>query len=271
MSNRNSGGTFGGVRPRHGIFLAVAAVLAAACLVGGLMARYVMRQTRENEMVASGFHISSNALKESTPSYTAICGTDGTFAVELYNYEVENTDSVSEVNILYTVSVTNGTVASVKDNGLALIPSNGKYTLPKGSTKCTHVISVTPTDLTQPVTVTVATTSPYVKTLSASFSVSGGGIDVERSDLGGSVTLLTIHTNQYEGTLTLSWASSLQPNVGVNEAAYGWRVGYDARTATQTVNKQTTYYYEFNTTAVSGVGITYSGTPSYTGATIAVS
>ena len=249
----------------------LAAVLVLGVLPGGLLARYVSRHQRENEMIAAGFHISSDALRETPLRYTAVCGPDGTFAVDLYNYELENTDSVSQVDISYRVTVTGGgTVQSVTSGGSPVTATEGVYILPKGATKATHTIAVLPNAGVSTLTVTVTTTAPYTKTISATFDISGGGITVTKSAVAGGITRLTIETNQYEGQITLTWPAGAYPNAGVVENSCGWQVGYNARQATLMAQKETTYYFEFGNSTISNTTVSYTG-PGYAGATIQVS
>lgn len=232
---------------------AVVLLLAFGSLTGGLLARYVTKYRQENEMVADRFHISSKLLKESAPAYIAPVGTDGTFAVELYNYEVENIASVSDMDITYTISVVNGTVASVKNGDSVVTAAAGAYTLPSGPDRTAHTITVQPTDPSSAVTVTVTATAPYVKTLSASFTVSGliHVIQTVEDD----ITYLDIETNQYEGRLSLKWADGLYPSAGVNETDYGWTIGYTAKHAyIANVEKETTYHFEFNSVLLDTIG-----------------
>lgn len=259
-------------REKHLILAGIlAAVLVLGILPGGLLARYVSLHKRENEMIAAGFHISSNALLETALHHTAVCGPDGTFAIDLYNYELENIRSVSQVDIRYRVTVTGGgTVQSVKSGGSAVTATSGVYVLPKGPTKVAHTVAVKPNDGVSTLTVTVTTTAPYPKTLSATFDVSSGGITVTKSAVAGDVTRLTIETNQYEGQIDLTWPEGAYPNVGVVEKAYGWQVGYQARQAILTAQKETTYYFEFSNSTISNTAVSYTG-PGYAGATIQVS
>lgn len=275
--NRKTGAATSGT-PRRRLPIvaaAIAAILSAALALGvflpdGLLAKYVSRHRRDNEMIAAGFHISSDALAETTQNNTAVCGVDGTFGIDLYNYELENTDSVSEVDISYQVSVTGGgVVSSVTSGGSAVTATGGVYILQKGPAKRTHTLAIQPHDGASTLTVTVTTTAPYEKTLSATFDVTGGGIAVTKTEVAGAVTRLTIETNQYEGQITLKWPEGAYPSAGVVETAYGWRVGYDAGQAVLTANKETTYYFEFSNSTISNAAVSYVG-PGYTGAVIQI-
>ena len=249
---------------------AVAAVvivllLAAGVTVSQLVAKYVIEHDRDAEMIAADFHISSNYLKEPTgtpatvPNYAASWNHEtGSFNVELYNWEVENTDSVSEVDIDYKVTVAGGTLSSVSyadpndssqtvtltpqsPSGAGTSESPWEYSadsagdnlvLPKarekGSTatpdKTTRTLAIVPTG--DEVTVTVQATAPYTKKLSATFDTTG--VTVKQEALGGNVTRLIVRTNQYQGDLFIVWPASMYPNPGVNEQPYGWAIGYES-------------------------------------------
>ena len=101
--------------------------------------------------------------------------------------------------------------------------------------------------------VTIASTSHYIKSLTANYRIKG--IEVSTEDKGGGISALIIRTNQYEGPLELTWSGNTFPAAGVNEFDYGWTVQYSTnpnltgghrQKATRTAAKETTYYFEYN-------------------------
>ena len=101
--------------------------------------------------------------------------------------------------------------------------------------------------------VTIASTSHYIKSLTANYRIKG--IEVSLEDRGGGISALVIRTNQYEGPLELTWSGNTFPAAGVNEYDYGWTVQYSTnpnltgghrQKATLTAAKETTYYFEYN-------------------------
>ena len=216
-------------RRKSRLWLSVlATVLLLAAATGGLLARYMTTSSTLWQMISAGFHISSDTLKESAPNLTAACDpASGEFTVELYNYEVENIAAVSEVDTTYTVAVTNGTLDSVTDeNDAAVTASGNAYTLPKGARRTAQTLHIIPDSNVSAVTVTVTATAPYTKTLSAVFTVSRG-ITVSTANRPEGGTVVTVHTNQYSGPLTLIWSGDKIPAAGVNEYPHGWRIGYN--------------------------------------------
>lgn len=207
-------------------------VLAAALLAsvgGATLARYISTNRTRWQMISAGFHISSDLLKEEISDRVVFGDAEqGTFDVALYNYEVENIAAISELDIRYKVTVANGTLRAVK-NGDTDVPyetegGSAVYTLPAGSARVTHTLKIEPTGA-QPVTVTVESVAPYIKRLSARMTVSRG-ITVTAAPREGGGQLVTVHTNQYSGPLTLTWPGTVTPAAGINEYVHDWTIGY---------------------------------------------
>ena len=240
-------------RPWLIVLLALLLLLPAA---GGALARYITANRTQWQMISAGFHISSEILKETAPNPNPTAYGDpatGDFTVPLHNYEVENLAAISEVDITYYVDVTNGSLISVKNGDTVLSGTTEgtitSYILPKGTALVTHTLTVRPEDDTQPVTVTVNATAPFSKSLSASFTPSAG-ITVTLSERAEGGQLVTVHTNQYSGPLTLQWPNTLTPAAGVNEYLHDWQIGYYTATGPSTaymssVEKEHDYLFEF--------------------------
>lgn len=130
-------------------------MLAAAVLITGVsvvVARYIKKSAEENGVGAAEFYFSSDMLTTSGAEYNVSASS---VTVTLLN----NTDElhITGSDLTYAVTVTNGTASS----------SAG--TIPGGFAG-SQSITVTPTDDSQPVVVTAATSEPYVKTLTATFT-----------------------------------------------------------------------------------------------------
>lgn len=175
---------------------------------GTLLARYVARNEMQAEMVAAGFHISSDYLKENGAEYTVSNWRDG-ITVELYNYEVENVAQIAEKPISYDIEISNDWEVSRGSSNVQEGILSGD-----GAQKDTHSLLIRYTGSGSPssVELKVKATSPYAKTLRATFNLSTSSIpDYTLSDQGNHV-LLTIHSNDYEGNVTVNWTASLSPD-----------------------------------------------------------
>ena len=175
------------------VLIAVLLLTLVLSASGGVLAKYISRNVQKAEMVSAGFHISSNYLKEaSSTSYNV--GAADTLTIDLYNYEIENTAQRTEVPIAYNVTVTGGTLAAGQASGTFGTTADQ-----------THTLTVTPAAST--VTVTVTTTSPYAKTLRASFNLgtqaSPSYTLTALSEEQAGAMLLKLHTNGYSGPISI--------------------------------------------------------------------
>lgn len=197
------------------IMLVVAMCLVGTLLASTLTARYIAGNKRQAEMYASDFHVSSNYLKaEKGAAYTVTDGDAKGIEILLYNYETENTALIAEEDIVYQVSMDrsnweltvkrqNGTNVQKNDQGYYILAGNGVD-------QESHVIHLkyTGTGTPQSVEVTVETKSPFVKKLSAIFTVVGEAVPEYHVEDKGTYCLLTIQSNDYEGAMTVNWDSA---------------------------------------------------------------
>ncbi len=194
------------VPPAAWICLTLAVLLVGT---GAVFAKYRMEMKKQAEMIAANFHISSDYLEAgTTPTYQLADRTP--FEIRVYNYEKENVAQISQVPMKYTVTVSGGTV----DQSAGSFEKNGQ---PQ-----TDTLTITPT--AENVTVTVTTTSPYEKTLSATFQFTAAAapeMTLKRIADNGDYYLLTIYSNQKTGDMTLDWPETLIPD-RTNEIMEGW-------------------------------------------------
>ncbi len=76
------------------------------------------------------------------------------------------------------------------------------------------MLHVTPTG-SDPVTVTVTSTAPFAKTLSAKYTPQGGGSQPTYTvtrDSDQSTTTVTIYSNDYSGNVSVAWPSGFPDN-----------------------------------------------------------
>lgn len=251
----------------------LAAVLITGILAGGLLARYRSNNQRQAEMIAAQFHVSSDYLKESNsedsnsiPSYNITDWKDG-FEIQLYNYEKENTALISDENISYEVKVSSDKW-EIADSSDGVFKDTLKVAQnADGSMQPqTAILVIKPKDSSaitegSAVTVTVNTTAPFTKTLSATFTVKGKNQpDYSMTDKEDGTILLTIQTNSYSGKMTISWDAEKYAPDNTNTLMTSW-TGAPQQLVVQ---KNTTYELLFfkksvtSVTAQNGSGTTIS-------------
>lgn len=173
-------------------------VLAFAVSMFALVwAKYISREKKDTVVAAKAFYFESDLLTEKGATYTLAPGTTK-IDIVLKNYA----DDLrwSEVDVRYDVTL-NGSAVQEQ-----LILKTGKQENSK----------VTITGLTPGTyTVVAKATSPYSKTLKATFVIPAttGGVYYSVSDAAGSPVLrLTVRTEDYAGNVTLSWPTGVSPD-----------------------------------------------------------
>ena len=249
---------------------ALALLLLAGGITGGILAKYISQNRQEAEMISAGFHISSDYLKETGNEISIAPGNE--ILISLYNWEVENAAQVAEMNITYQVTVAGGSLSSITldDTDTTVTATDSYYTLAlSGNTthKTAHVLHVTPeAGATEDVSVTVAATAPYVKTLSAVF---------KRSEAAPAYTLtqhtpddvwkLTINTNGYTGNIKIVLGTGVAPD-NTNNVMESWTT---ASTNTLAVQDNETYELLFFGQGITAVETDTAITaPAATGITV---
>ena len=215
-------------KKRNVILLVLAVMICLAAAASIVMAKYTAERSKQMEMLSQGFHISSSLLSaDSTPSYDVSNVASG-IDIDLCNYEQENTANIAEMDITYTVSPSSGWVVEYVKGaaGNNLSASSGVYTFPANTTAAKQIIHLVRTDSTEDsVTVTVKTTSPYVKELKATFKVSASAVPtwtLKQDSSDSNHVILTVKTNGYSGSLTLSWNSTKLAPDNTNSLMAGW-------------------------------------------------
>ena len=223
---------------------ALLAVLLLCLLLGGLLAKYRSDDQRQAQLTASEFHFTSDYLEETIASYTITDWQDG-FDIQLYNYEKENTAQITQEDITYRVSLSGST------NWNSFTDSNdGKFA--KSTEKKIQKIHINaPVGASQgdTVTVEITTTAPFVKTLSATFTMAGKNQpDYTITDQGDGTVALQIQSNGYSGELQISWAAEKYDPDNTNQYMRRW--ADSSPQGTISVEKNTTYELLFfkNTT-----------------------
>lgn len=184
------------------VLLLLVALLIAGSASGAFFARYITTNQQQVAMISAGFHLSSNLLE--TDGVSNLGGTDKV-VIELYNFEKENNAQVSAVDITYTIAVIHGAVVSVNEGSSAVpgteIDKVRYYTLSAGPDRVTHTITIAP-DHAGDVTVQVASTAPFTKTLTGSFTFADPVYTIERVE--GDLYKLTVYTNGFNGEIGIA-------------------------------------------------------------------
>jgi len=201
---------------------------AAALAAGGVLTGHIISsQNRAAELAR--FHISSNYLAEDGASYSVADWGSG-FDVLLFNYENENVNQISEVDMSYTVTADNAVVSVWEQDGdVVAAGADGVYLFDTEITNAYHVLHVMPEDSAEgagPVTVTVETTSPVQKTLSAQFQIQKQSKpDFTVTDQKDGTVLIRVNTNDYQDTMTVVWDPEKYSPDTSNELMSSWEGG----------------------------------------------
>jgi len=181
---------------------------AAILLAGGALAAGLFLMHRKAELEFSKFRISSNYLEEGEGASYTVSDWGGGFDILLYNYESEDISRLARVDMTYRVTAEHGTVSVRRQNGTAAATAeNGDYLFDTQAAAACHILHVTPdADGDGTVSVTVQTTSPYQKTMTAQFQTRNRRKpDFTVTDQNDGTVLITVNTNDYEDTMTVIW------------------------------------------------------------------
>ena len=165
-------------------------VLSVLCIAPAL-AKYTTEQGKQSEIHSDEFYFTSDYLSEGVLPEYKIYG--DSVAFEIRNFIDSLRTNVA--NIEYTVSASDGTLSS-----------NGG-TLTGGTEKCSKItLTYSGEEAEKEITVTVKSTSPYVKELKAKFIFAESVMRYEITDSVGSYFAeLYIHTANEAKTVTVNW------------------------------------------------------------------
>ena len=228
---------------RHIYLLPLIVVFIGICMTGGMLAKYRTALQKRSDITASNFHFTSDLLEENGANYTLTDWSDG-FDIELYNYEKENTALISDENITYSVQLSDSNWMCQDNNGTLQKDSDGK-----GKAQTIHIDPKSGAEEGNAVTVTVKSTAPFKKTLSATFTMAGSSTpSYTIKDQGDGTVLLTIKTNSYSGTMNVSWNKNKFDPDNTNNYMTEWKDSTGSGTLDTSSN--TTYLLLFfkNTT-----------------------
>ena len=192
------------------ITVAVISAISALILMLGIvpsLAKYVTEQGKQSTVVSDNFYFTSDYLSESAiPEYKIYGGN--------VEFEIKNCIDSLRTNVAdieYTVSASDGTLSS---NGGTLIG---------GTEKCAKItLTYSGEEAEKEITVTVTSSSPYVKELKAKFVFTKPALRYEITDSVGSYYAeLYIHTANEEKTVTVNWDKAVLLIDETNDFVFG--------------------------------------------------
>lgn len=220
------------------ITVAVISVVSVFALMLGIvpsLAKYVTEHGKQSEVVSDNFYFTSDYLSESAipediPEYK-ICGSN-------VEFEIKNCIDSLRTNvedIKYTVSASDG--GTLSSNGGTLT----------GETNDSDKITLTYSgeEAEKKITVTVRSSSPYVKELKAKFVFIKPVLRYEITDSPGSYYAeLYIHTANEAKTVTVKWDTAKLLIDETNDYVFG-KLTADKKTASISIPAHTTVKIAF--------------------------
>ena len=191
------------------IALALTLGLSTSAGVAVTLAKYSQQHATDKALSAKSFYFESNLLKSGGASYRIY---SDTITFDLMNYPDET--RTSEVDITYNVTITSSDGGSLgtgtNTSGTLKSKPNNDYVgyLPTQTT-------VTYTGLTQGknYTVTASASTPYTKTISASFYIVPGNYDLtSKVEDHTDYVLIEFSTLDYVGNVNITWQNGYVPD-----------------------------------------------------------
>lgn len=211
--------------------ISAVSVLAIILCFAPSFAKYITTQGRQSKLDSDHFYFTSDYLSESTmiPEHK-IYGDSVSF--EIRNYI--DSSRVNASDIVYTVTATDGTLSS---NGGTLIG---------GTEKCAKItLTYSGEEAEKEITVTVTSSSRYVKELKAKFIFAESVMRYEITDSAGSYYAeLYIHTANEAKTVTVNWDKAELLIDETNDYVFG-KLNADKNAATVTIPAHTTVKIAF--------------------------
>ncbi len=170
------------------LFAIICIAIAAACTASGVLARYIKNDSHIEQAIVGAFRFSSNALLpvDSEGDEVQVHYVEG----NQVTFTVDNSDGLTHTagDLVYTLSATDGGTLTTE----ATANANGAYTLNSANPTGTHTLTVTSVPCT--VTVTATSSSPFEKTLKATFEFVEEKPTLYQIDSEGNLVRLTVFT-----------------------------------------------------------------------------
>lgn len=170
-----------------------------AAFAGVTAARYVMQRTNQGIIAAQDFYFTSDFLKEESDK--ALYFIDPKMPVTIHLYNSEDSLRTTPGEIRYQVAVTGGTCT---DPSKGVIGSSSK---PEVSD-----LTIEPDEAAQSVTVTVTSTTPYKKVLTAEFKIEKGNAVVIEDNAGSRAAVLTMTCADDAKTIEIALPAGVIPD-----------------------------------------------------------
>lgn len=177
-------------------------------LTSGVLARYVQTQEPQDDSVtAKAFYFESNYLTEDNHEYKLNPGTTSV-DFKLSNYETEA--RVSEVDSIYTITVTSTDTSFTIDGEVV----TQKTLLANKNEKTDKTVTLGNLKDGYSYSVTVTANGGYTKTLSATFSVvsTKNGFFMNVNSFNDKFVILTVWTENVSGDVTIEVPAGLVPD-----------------------------------------------------------
>lgn len=216
------------------ITVAVISAISALTLMLGIvpsLAKYVTEHGKQSEVVSDNFYFTSDYLSESAIPEYKICGDSVSF--EIRNYIDSLRTNVEAIK--YTVSASDG--GTLSSNGGTLIG---------GTENCAKIkLTYSGAEVEKKITVTVTSSSPYVKELKAKFVFIKPVLRYEITDSVGSYYAeLYIHTANKAKTVTVNWDTEKLLIDETNDYVFG-NLTADKKSASISIPAHTTVKIAF--------------------------
>lgn len=212
-------------KTKNHIALILVVLLLIAGTTGIVAAKYIANHQKEAEIHASSFHFSSDSLEYgAVPAYTVFDDGSHSVAFSLYNYQKENIAQISDMEIPYTVQVSEGW--SVQIQGSAATQQE----LPGGIATEHKVILTRESAGSESVDVTVTSNAPYEMELKATFTLMPLGDATYTVTDAGDYAVMTIHTNSYAGDIEIDWNPENHSPDNTNPLMASWTDTFSADT-----------------------------------------
>ena len=203
------------------------ALISIISIVGVTYSKFVWNENEDIVYVPNSYYFESDLLSESGKTHTLQTNTNQ-ISVTLKNYADEL--RVSSVDISYQISISKNSSVISSQNGQILTSEKFEKINFTGLSAGTYVI-------------TANSTSPYQKTLTATFVIPSQNTNIEINYVdttSSNVSRLTIVTNDYEGNITVNWVGGI-----FADNTCEWLTPASGTTHTLPVSKNSSYELVF--------------------------
>ncbi len=239
-------------------------VAAIAAPMGFVLAKYIATENAKGSITPALFYTNGEYIQkidsenDTVPEIKASGWKDG-IVLKLYNYENDN--EVSEIDLTYSVQLSEGWSY---ETTLETLVANQKA--------AATITLVPPTTAKKGDAVSFELkTAPYEITMQATFILADSNTPDWKIEDRGAYTLLTVYTNDYEGDITVQYDQNIFAPDSTNAFMADWTRNGTGTVKKNTFDRFTTYEfrffeeeadeYQFNPSSGSGSSITITVAP----------